>query len=207
MTKVMIVDDDPDIVELIEEILSMAGYETITAYSGEECIERLKENPDLILLDIMMPGMDGWETLERIREIDKNTPVIMVTAKQPTFTIVRSGASKINGYLVKPFTHAALLNIVSDVLEFRENLNSYTQEARAKGVSEELLEEYARLLSEMTSHHELWTLLKQVYPERRVERDASLKNAMLSIQRYIDIQRERIRQLRERIEKEMRGIY
>ncbi|RLG21508.1 hypothetical protein DRN72_03725, partial [Methanosarcinales archaeon] len=158
------------------------------------------------LLDIMMPIMDGWETLEKIREIDKDVPVIMVTAKQPTFTVVKGRANKIDGYLVKPFTHAALLNIVSDVFEFRDGVQSYIEEAKAKGISEELLEEYARRLSEVSSHHQLWTLLKQVYPERRVEKDESLKNAMLSIQRYIDIQKERIRELREEIEKKMVGL-
>ena len=81
MAKVLVVDDEPEAVELLVEFLSSKGYEVLTATSGEEALRRVKENrPHLVLLDVRMPKMDGLEVLRRIREIDAEMGIIMVTA-------------------------------------------------------------------------------------------------------------------------------
>ena len=81
MAKVLVVDDEPEAVELLVEFLSSKGYEILTATSGEEALRRVKEDrPHLVLLDIRMPKMSGLEVLKRIREIDAEMGVIMVTA-------------------------------------------------------------------------------------------------------------------------------
>ncbi|MGH7394881.1 MAG: response regulator [Candidatus Methylomirabilales bacterium] len=81
MAKVLVVDDEPAAVELLVEFLSSKGYEVLTATSGEEALRRVKEDrPHLVLLDVRMPKMDGMEVLRRIREIDTEMGVIMVTA-------------------------------------------------------------------------------------------------------------------------------
>ena len=80
----MVVDDDENILTLVGAILEKAGYEVILADSGEACLEILKdEKPDLILMDIMMPGMDGWEVVREIREDKSNSDIIisMLTVK------------------------------------------------------------------------------------------------------------------------------
>lgn len=81
MSKVLVVDDEPEAVELLVEFLSSKGYEVLTATSGEEALRRVKEDrPHLVLLDIRMPKMSGLDVLRRIREIDAEMGVIMVTA-------------------------------------------------------------------------------------------------------------------------------
>ncbi len=81
MAKVLVVDDEPEAVELLVEFLSSKGYEILTATSGEEALRRVKEDrPHLVLLDIRMPKMSGLDVLRRIREIDPEMGIIMVTA-------------------------------------------------------------------------------------------------------------------------------
>ena len=79
--RVLVVDDEPEAVELLREFLSAKGYEVITASDGDEALRKVKEErPHLILLDILMPKMDGLEVLRQLRQIDKEVSVIMITA-------------------------------------------------------------------------------------------------------------------------------
>jgi CheY-like chemotaxis protein len=81
MPRVLVVDDEPDAVYLLREFLEAKGYEVLTASDGEEALQKVKEErPHVILLDVRMPGMNGLEVLKRVREIDHEVGVIMVTA-------------------------------------------------------------------------------------------------------------------------------
>ncbi len=81
MPRVLVVDDEPDAVELLRDFLTAKGYDVITAADGEEALRRAKEErPHLILLDVRMPRMNGMEVLRRVREFDREVGIIMVTA-------------------------------------------------------------------------------------------------------------------------------
>ena len=103
MRKVLVVDDEPQAVELLEEFLTAKGYAVFGASGGEEALRRLKEErPHLMLLDIRMPVMDGLEVLRRTREIDREVGIIMVTAVNEESTgreALRMGAYD---YITKP---------------------------------------------------------------------------------------------------------
>ena len=105
--KILIADDDKNICELLRLYLAKEGYETVIANDGEAAVAAFeKEKPNMVLLDVMMPKMDGWEVCRRIRAAD-NTPVIMLTAKGETFDKVLGLELGADDYVVKPCCAAA----------------------------------------------------------------------------------------------------
>lgn len=119
--KILVVDDDREMVELIELFLSNAGYQTLSAFSGEEALEKaFNEKPDLILLDIMMPKIDGWEVLRRIKNDPEaqKTPVAFITARtQNIDKMIGLSVMKAAGYITKPFSKQELLTEVRRILD------------------------------------------------------------------------------------------
>ena len=114
--KVFIVDDDENIRELINLYLTKEGYVTEQYESGEKGLEAFKAGaPDLVLLDIMMPGIDGYDTLKEIRKIS-DAPVIMITAKDETFDKVLGLELGADDYIVKPFEPKELTARVKAVI-------------------------------------------------------------------------------------------
>jgi len=118
--KVLIVDDDREMVELIQLFLANAGYQTLTAVSGEAALEAaFRELPDLILLDIMMPRIDGWEVFRSIRNDPhtKNIPIAFITARtQNIDKMIGLSVMKAEGYITKPFGKKELLEEVERIL-------------------------------------------------------------------------------------------
>jgi CheY-like chemotaxis protein len=120
MTTILIVDDNPDICFLFTRFLTSAGFSTLSVSSGEECLELLKKNhPDLILLDIMMEPMDGWQTLTLIKNQpeSKDIPVFMVTGKSITDSEMQKYGGQFKIYLMKPVTPKQLQDAVEDILK------------------------------------------------------------------------------------------
>ena len=124
--KVLIVDDESDIVSTIQYRLKACEFDVITASNGKEGLEKVaNERPDLILLDINMPVMDGHEMLERLRNRTdlKDTPVIMFTAYSDKRDIAKSADLGIADYVTKPFDFAELMEKISTALENKANGN------------------------------------------------------------------------------------
>ena len=114
--KILIVDDDPNICELLRLYLNKEGYQTLIAHNGETALELFKmENPALVLLDVMMPRVDGWEVCRRIRSAGE-TPVIMLTAKGETFDKVLGLELGADDYVVKPFDSKEVVARIKAVL-------------------------------------------------------------------------------------------
>ncbi len=116
MVKVLVVDDEDDIRYLVRSLLETRGVDVVEAGSGEECLQILEKfSPDLILLDIMMPGIDGWEVLRRIKSNDdyKSIPVAMLTSVDPTVDdMMRDEFDGLVDYILKPSLHEDLLTKV-----------------------------------------------------------------------------------------------
>lgn len=114
--KILIVDDDVNICELLRLYLEKEGYETVVANDGEQAVESaLKHSPDLILLDIMLPKLDGWQVCREIRKT-METPIIMITAKGEVFDKILGLELGADDYVTKPFDTKEVVARVKAVL-------------------------------------------------------------------------------------------
>ena len=117
---IICVEDEPEVTELVQIILQREGYEVLGAKGGQEGLDLIREKlPDLILLDLMMPDVDGWEVYQQLQaeEATTNIPVIVVTAKaQSIDKVLGLYIAKVDDYITKPFKPSELVQRVKEVL-------------------------------------------------------------------------------------------
>ncbi|MQC27427.1 MAG: response regulator [Chloroflexi bacterium] len=122
--KIVCVEDEPEMIDLIKLILSRKGFEVLGANGGAKGLEMIRaEKPDLVLLDLMMPEMDGWQVYQQLkaREDTKDIPVIVVTAKaQNIDKVLGLHIAKVDDYIPKPFSLQELVDRVDQVLKRKE---------------------------------------------------------------------------------------
>jgi formate hydrogenlyase transcriptional activator len=154
-SRILVVDDTPNNVTLLEDMLTVRGYQVATAMNGAEALAKVAaEAPDLVLLDVMMPGPDGFEVCERLRAngSTRDIPVIFLTALDDTFDKVRAFSAGAVDFVTKPFRSEELLARVGTHLALREARRSLEEQNarlreeieahnRAKGTIEALVEE------------------------------------------------------------------
>jgi DNA-binding response OmpR family regulator len=117
MARLLVIDDDRSLVELLSDYLTRAGHEVTGAPDGQRGLAAASSyHPDLVLLDVTMPGLDGWQTLARLRA-EGSVPVIMLTARGDESEILRGFAGGADDYVTKPFSFAQLAARISAVLE------------------------------------------------------------------------------------------
>jgi len=113
--RILVVDDDRDTLTFLKENLKRAGYRVVTAETGEEGLDEFRHNmPDLVILDVMMPGMDGWEVLRRIKSGPRSgkVPVIMLTAQSDDADKYKGYDIGADFYVTKPFNMQKLLPVI-----------------------------------------------------------------------------------------------
>lgn len=116
--RILIVDDEPDILLMLRVNLEAEGYETLLASDGATALRRIdEEKPDLVLLDIMMPIVDGWGVLDEVGGNDSGPRVIMLSAKAGEDDVLRAWRNGADEYVTKPFDPDRLMSLVSEVLE------------------------------------------------------------------------------------------
>jgi two-component system, OmpR family, response regulator VicR len=123
---ILCIEDEPEMIDLIRLILSPHGFTVRGAIGGEEGLKILNETrPDLVLLDLMMPNMDGWEVYQRMKaeQTTKNIPVIVVTARaQSIDKVLGLHIAKVDDYISKPFSPKELLSSIDNVLTGKKKL-------------------------------------------------------------------------------------
>ena len=123
VSKILVVDDERDIVTIIDKVLKKSGYEVITAHDGIECIKKVETGPpDLILLDNIMPNMDGQAVLSKLKASKETAdiPVIMLTALADQEHITGAQKGGAVEYIIKPFDYTVLLEKIAQVLKSRQ---------------------------------------------------------------------------------------
>lgn len=116
--KILAVDDEKHIVRLVQVNLERQGYEVVTANDGKEALQKVEEeHPDLVVLDVMMPYMDGFEVLQNLRRnaATRDIPVIMLTAKAQDADVFKGWQSGVDCYLTKPFNPMELIAFVKRI--------------------------------------------------------------------------------------------
>ena len=116
--KVLVVDDDEVIRQLIAVNLNLEGFEVVTATDGQDCLDRVLDvRPDVITLDVMMPHLDGWTTAQRLRsdEATRHIKVVLITARAQDDDKLRGKGIGVDAYLTKPFDPAELIQVVRDL--------------------------------------------------------------------------------------------
>ncbi len=204
MYTIMVVDDSAFIVDVFVTMLERGGYRTISTYGGQECLDLLRtERPDLILLDIMMEPMDGRETLERIKSNaeTKDIPVMMLTAKQLDPDEAEEYAIYVEDYVLKPITHRELYDAIEYILNRRARIRQDVEAARAAGVDQQVIDEYARISKSIEVNRRLVSILGSNYniEDNRTRIGDELARAIKSMNMNISFQEDRLDEIRSQM--------
>jgi len=209
MYNILVVDDSRMIVDVFVDMLERCGYNTIQTFSGLEALEYLekaKELPDLILLDIMMEPMDGWETLERIRiqKRTRNIPIIMLTAKPLAPTEAQEYGIYIEDYLLKPTTHQQLKDAIISVLERESAIKNNVKNASEADIDPDLIDEYKHLNKSISVNKRLLNILETAYSTTINDNvDENISRAIKSMSMSIVYQEERLNEIKEKFKELM----
>jgi len=177
--KVLIVDDAPDTLDIIQKLLSFEGYEVILAATGEEGVKKVKEEkPDVVLMDISLPGINGTEALKRIRTINPIQSVIMLTAFATVENAIQALKDGASDFVKKPFENEHLVHIVNQAL----------QKSRTLAEKEKLEEEVRRLsitddLTGLYNHRHFFKTLESELT-RLIRQKTSLSLLMLDVDNF-----------------------
>jgi len=200
MNTILVVDDSPMIVDVFVAMLERGGYNPVASYSGPECLDKLKDlSPDLILLDIMMEPMDGWETLENIKTNPetRDIPVMMLTAKQLTPEEAQEYGAYIEDYVMKPTTHRQLYDAIEYILKRREKISKGVEMAKIAGIEEQIIDEFERLSRSVDVSKRLLRILESTYSldDDDVRVGENIERAIKSMEMSIRLQEERLEQI------------
>lgn len=203
--KLLLIDDDPTLLDLLSEHARKAGYSPILASNGAEGLKKMgQHSPDLIVLDVMMPVMDGWEVCERIRE-KWATPIILLTAKNEEFDKLRGFRLGVDDYVTKPFSFAELIARVGAVLARTRNnhsdkmkitsgelsINFEQRQVVRDGKTVDLTPTEYRLLKVLASHRDravsVEKLLTEVWGPEYATESEHVKHFIWSLRKKIEV--------------------
>ena len=210
-TKILLVDDEKDIVEFIKYNLELENYKVITAYDGEEAIKKMSEHPDLVILDIMMPKLNGYDVCKRIRAEKEYqfVPIIFLTAKSSEIDEILGLELGANDYIRKPISPQKL------VARVKSNLRKAAAEDVLNLISGKEVYQAHGLVIDVQKHSIKINTKEKIFPKKEFEillflikhpgrvfsREALLQNVwgtdVFIVERTVDVH---IRKIREKLD-------
>ncbi len=169
---ILIINREPELAALYAEMLSMSGEKYILnmEYSGKDCLLFLKKHiPNLILLDIELDDMSGWDLIEKIKLIGPDIPLIVVTSRPPRIEDM-TRLTMVSDYITRPVTLDCLHMAVKDALEVTVILKKCIEKVRKSPAKHELIfgvEENIRLMKQSIIDRKIFVLMRQMYPDNR----------------------------------------
>ncbi|MBN2460695.1 MAG: sigma-54-dependent Fis family transcriptional regulator [Candidatus Cloacimonetes bacterium] len=152
MNTILIVEDDKNLQYTLTQILQESGYRIISTIWGSMALEEVKKgSPDLVLLDIMLPGMNGMEVLERMKDMDKHIPVIMITGYGSAESAVKAIELGAYDYITKPFDYEKLTQKISKALSSRNRKKKSAFLKHMRRISLDLKEYQKNILDKLKS--------------------------------------------------------
>ena len=187
---ILVTDDDPDIQKITRLNLLQEGFEVVQAFTGVECLEITnKQKPDVILLDLMMPQMDGFETCKRLKSVDstRDIPVIMVTVREAISDKLKCFSFKADDYVVKPYHFEDLLARI--YLHLNQSLDRREREQKQRTA---ILRDVLRGLSEgiAAQYETIQNVIEKIEPQLDPVVTATLKTANHEIIHILESTRE-----------------
>jgi CheY-like chemotaxis protein len=183
MSNIMVVDDEADTRYLVKQLLENEGHVIVEAADGRECLEKLKVNkPDLMLLDIMMPGLDGWDVLAAIQGDPglRSVPVTMFSVRSLTpETVRRKEALGLVDYIVKPFSNEGLVTSISSTLESLSKTRE--RKERLEALDSKKAEKYDGLSRQLILHKNFLSVFESILRQRKED------GSMDDIQSFEDV--------------------
>jgi len=187
LKSILIVNSEPDIAELFAEMLLMSDEKYILniANTGKECLIAMKHNsPDLVLMDVELSDMDGWELLDKIKKNTEDTNVVIITSKPPAIDDFMR-LSMVSDYLMKPVTLDGLLMAVKDALELPVLLEQCFKSLNKNKDKDERLSLLFLLLKQNIYDRKHYILMRQLYPDKMLGNNGEAKLRLENIREKI----------------------
>jgi len=184
---ILVVDNEPEIADLFAEMLLMDvnPYIVTTAFTGKECLSGIKKNkPDMVLMDIALPDMGGWDLIEKIRTYNPDLPVVVITSKIPQINDMFR-LSQVSDYLMKPVTLDCLQMAVRDAIEIPSLLEQCVERFKDYREKKDMMYLLYLLLKQSINDRKRFILMRQLYPDKKLEHDPGSKKLLDNLKEKI----------------------
>lgn len=185
---ILIVNGEPDIADLFAGMLLMVDdtYIVTTAFTAKECMAGIKKNsPDVVLMDMDLPDMDGWDLIEKIKKNHPDIPIVVSTSKIPLISDIFR-LSMVSDYLIKPVTLDCLHMAVRDAIEIPSYLDQCVKTIKYHKEKEDILYLLFLLLKQNITDRKRFILMRQLYPDHKLENDPQGKKLLNNLKEKIN---------------------
>jgi len=192
---ILVVNSEPDMADLFAEMLltDVNPYIVTTTFTGKGCLSGIKKNkPDMVLMDIELSDMDGWDLIEKIKNYHPDMPIVIITSRTPLIDDMFL-LSQVSDYLVKPVTLDCLHMAVRDALEIPLLLEECVKAVKDYREKENIMYLLYMLLKQSIADRKRFILMRQLYPDNKLKNDPEGKKLLDNLKEKIDTAQTEIR--------------